>query len=375
MHPPGVTSAHFWKDSAPGQTWMDSCPCTLLFLSFSTKPGPQTRIHLAFSEFEVFAQAVQSLQDPSRASTPQGCLQGSAQGHFQKPQQSTQGVLLPGRGAWLSLQCTQSWGQKSFPGSMLLKPHFPCKKTLPFSASISSSWGLFTGSSKGKWGLCGDYESCERLQEKKDHHAYSEGPAGAEGPKCTNFYGPHSLQLSAPWNPNYLASRSTQPSSMLGSQRTVSCLRPLHVPHSPETNHILQKDQLSSLSVSPCSQLPQSIFFGYEIVPRLLRTPNTGSSRAHSHGPWRRISPGSRRAESQERSLQDSLSISLLKQKGERCGRDLRTTPPLLSGNFPGDHDLTEAHPVPPWSRHLGWDGGRRGEEYHKMGYLERQRQ
>lgn len=150
---------------------------------------------------------------------------------------------------------------------------------------------------------------------------------------------------------------------MLESQRTVSCLRPRHDPHSPGTNHILQKDQLSSLSVSPCSQLPQSVFFGYETVLRLLRTLNNGSSRAHSHRPWRRISPGSRGAESQERSLQDPLSISLLKQKGEECGRDLRTTPPLL-------REL-------PWGsrpRAAIWVGMGWGEEYHKMGFLERQR-
>lgn len=92
-----------------------------------------------------------------------------------------------------------------------------------------------------------------------------------------------------------------------------------------------------------------------------LRTPNTGSGRAHSLGPWRRISPGSRRAKGQERSFEGPLSIFLLKQKGEECGRNLRTTPSLLSGNFPGGDGLTDAHPVPPQSRHLDWSTAKWG--------------
>lgn len=177
--------------------------------------------------------------------TPQCNLQGSAQWHFQNTsRQSTQGVLLPGRG-FCGLLCRDlvynlsslsygvyslSWGQKPFPSSMLLNP--PSRKTPPFGASISLL-GLihFTSFSEGKWGLCKHCEWGEFPREEGTTTPDQRGLLEHKSPKRTfTFYGPHCLLLSPPWILNYLASRPTHPSSIHGPQGTVSCLHRCHWP-------------------------------------------------------------------------------------------------------------------------------------------------
>lgn len=136
---------------------------------------------------------------------------------------------------------------------MLLNP--PSRKTPPFRASISLL-GLihFTSFSEGKWGLCKHCEWGEFPREKGTTTPDQRGLLEHKFPKRTfTFYGPHCLHLSPPWILNYLASSPTHPSSIHGPQGTVSCLHRRHWPHGRGANHLLQRDQLSSLSVFPVS--------------------------------------------------------------------------------------------------------------------------
>lgn len=110
MHLPSVPSAHFWKASAPGQTLMDGQ--LHLHLAVSHSPQSQALKPAYILHFQNLRSLLKQCSLCRTLSVPplhRAASRAQLKGTFRNlSRQSTQGVLLPGRGAWLSLQGTHS---------------------------------------------------------------------------------------------------------------------------------------------------------------------------------------------------------------------------------------------------------------------------